>query len=237
VNRVNETASFILFALIATLIVFVLILWNHSIKTSEKIARVFYLLSLFLSFAVLIHIILSASGVRPTNEAYRLWRQALSHAGWLIIGTGISSAALSLLNAFRRFRSRMTTESVRSFIGSPYLLKGLCLSVSLSFFGIEIGKSAHDSEMRLFFLGSGYTVWFMYFIMALETLGGIGLFVSKTIVLSALGLAITMFGAIYTHYHNNDPFADSLDALRLLILLVCVIIVKVLSTGQKMKAL
>jgi uncharacterized membrane protein YphA (DoxX/SURF4 family) len=87
--------------------------------------------------------------------------------------------------------------------------------------------------MRLFFLGSGYTVWFMYFIMALETLGAIGLFVSRIIVPSALGLAIIMFGAIYTHYHNNDPFSDSLDALRLLILLVCVIIVKVFGTRSK----
>jgi len=229
----NETASFILFALIATLIVLVFIFWNHSVKTSKKTARVFYLLSLILSFGALIHIISSVFGLRPANEAYRLWRQALFHADRLIIGTGISSAVLSLLNASRYFRSRTATESVQSFISSPYLLKGLCLSVSISFFGIEIGKSAHDSEMRLFFLGSGYTVWFMYFIMALETLGAIGLFVSRIIVPSALGLAIIMFGAIYTHYRNNDPFSDSLDALRLLILLLCVIIVKVLGTGPK----
>jgi uncharacterized membrane protein YphA (DoxX/SURF4 family) len=227
----NQTANFIFFTLTATLIVFIFILWNHSIKTAEKTARVFYFLSLFLSFTALIHVILSASGVRPVNEVYGLWRQAVFHAGWLIIGTGISSTVLSLLNTFRDFSSRMTTKSVRSFISSPYVLKGLCLSVSLSFFGIEIGKSAHDSEMRQFFLGSGYKVWFMYLIMALETLGAIGLFVSRTIVPAALGLAIIMFGAIYTHYRNNDPFSDSLDALRLLILLVCVIIVKVRSAS------
>jgi uncharacterized membrane protein YphA (DoxX/SURF4 family) len=226
----NETASFILFALIATLIVLVFIFRNHSVNTSKKTARVFYFLSLFLSFVALIHIILSVFGFRPANEAYRLWRLVLFHADRLIIGTGVSSAVLSLLNASRHFTA---PESVQSFINSPYLLKGLCLSVSISFFGIEIGKSAHDSEMRLFFLGSGYAVWFMYFIMGLEILGAIGLFVSRIIVPSALGLAIIMFGAIYTHYRNNDPFSDSLDALRLLILLVCVIIVKLLGKGPK----
>lgn len=224
----NATTSFILFTLIATLIVLVLILWNHSIGASEKMAHVFYILCLFLGVTALAHVILNISGATPVNQAYSLFRRVLFNAGWFIIGTGVSSAVLSLLNALWPFRPQLTSEAVQSFIHSQRLLKGLCLSVSLSFFSIEIGKSGHDMEMRQFFLGSGYTVWFMYLIMALEILGAIGLFISTAIVPSALGLVILMFGAIYTHYRNNDPFSDSLDALRMLILLICVIILKLL---------
>jgi uncharacterized membrane protein YphA (DoxX/SURF4 family) len=222
---VNETTSFILFTLIATLIVFVLILWNYSIGAAEKMARVFYILCLFLSVTALIHVILSISGATPVNQAYSLFRRVHFNAGWFILGTGVSSVVLSILNVLWPFRPQVTSE-VRSFIRSPRLLKGLCLSISLSFFSIEIGKSGHDMEMRQFFLGSGYTLWFMYLIMALEILGAIGLFISRAIVPSALGLVVLMSGAIYTHYRNNDPFSDSLDALRLLILLTCVIILK-----------
>jgi uncharacterized membrane protein YphA (DoxX/SURF4 family) len=223
---VTGTASFILFTLIATLIVFVLILWNHSIGAAEKMARAFYILCLFLGVTALIHVILSISGATPVNRAYSLFRRVHFNAGWFIIGTGVSSVVLSVLNVLWPFRPQVTSEAVRSFIYSQRLLKGLCLSVSLSFFSIEIGKSGHDMEMRQFFLESGYTVWFMYLIMALEILGAIGLFISRAIVPSALGLMILMSGAIYTHYRNNDPFSDSLDAFRLLILLTCVIILK-----------
>jgi uncharacterized membrane protein YphA (DoxX/SURF4 family) len=223
---VSETTSFIIFTLIATLIVFVLILLNNSIGTAEKMTRVFYILCLFLSVTALIHVILSISGATPVNQAYSLFRRVHFNAGWLIIGTGVSSAALSLLNSLWPFRPQVTSEAARSFIRSQRLLKGLCLSISLFFFSIEIGKSAHDLEMRQFFLESGYTVWFMYLIMALEILGAIGLFITTAIVPSALGLVVLMSGAIYTHYRNNDPFSDSLDALRMLILLTCVVILK-----------
>ncbi len=225
----NETSSFTLSTLIATLIVFVLILWNQSIEISEKTARGFYLLCIFLSFMALTQVILSISGIRPTNQAYNVFRRALFYAGWPIIGTGVSSAILSLLNILWPFKRWKNSEAIRSFIRSQYLLKGVCFSISVSFFGIEIGKSAHDSEMRQFFSESGYAIWFMYIIMALEILGAIGLFISEVIIPSAFGLAIIMFGAIYTHYHNGDPFSDSLDALRLLVLLICVIMIKLFS--------
>lgn len=35
-----------------------------------------------------------------------------------------------------------------------------------------------------------------------------------------------MLGAIRTHVHNGDPFADSLEALHLLILLVSIIVIR-----------
>jgi hypothetical protein len=33
-----------------------------------------------------------------------------------------------------------------------------------------------------------------------------------------------MAGAIGTHWHNGDPFEDSLDAFHLLVLLVCILL-------------
>ena len=47
-------------------------------------------------------------------------------------------------------------------------------------------------------------------------------------ILSVVALSFDMFGAIYTHYHNyfsrgfSGPFASSLDALRMLLLMAYV---------------
>jgi uncharacterized membrane protein YphA (DoxX/SURF4 family) len=218
----SQTISFTLFTITATLIIFTLFICNRSVNTAKKMARGFYLLSLFLSLAALITTILSVSGLLPVNDTYRLISRGLIYRWWVVIGTGISAALLVLLSAFGYLRSRVTSEAIQSFTSSPYLLKGLCLSVSVSFLATEIGKLTHDAEMRQFFLESGYGAWFLYFIIAAEILGAIGLFVSKLIVPAASGLTIIMLGAIYTHYDNGDPFSDSLEALHLLILLVCI---------------
>jgi uncharacterized membrane protein YphA (DoxX/SURF4 family) len=59
-----------------------------------------------------------------------------------------------------------------------------------------------------------------------ETLGSIGLLIPRTLLPAAIGLSILMLGAIRTHVHNGDPFADSLEALHLLILLVSIIVIR-----------
>ncbi len=82
--------------------------------------------------------------------------------------------------------------------------------------------------MRQFFLQSGYTVGFMYFIMAAETLGAIGLLLRRTVLPAAVGLMAIMAGAIRTHAHNGDPFSDSLEAVHLLILLACIVTIRLL---------
>jgi uncharacterized membrane protein YphA (DoxX/SURF4 family) len=227
-NWVSQTTNFILFTLIATLIIFTLVISNRSVNTAKKMARGFYLLCLFLSMAALITTVLSVSGLLPVNDTYRLLFRGLIYRGWVVIGTGISAALLLLLNAFGYLRSRAMGEGLQSFTSSPYVLKGLCLSVSVSFLATEIGKLTHGAEMQQFFLESGYAAWFLYFIIAAEILGAIGLFISKMIVAAASGLAIIMFGAIYTHYRNGDPFSDSLEALHLLILLFCITTISLL---------
>lgn len=46
--------------------------------------------------------------------------------------------------------------------------------------------------------------WFMYVTGALEVAGGIGLLVKQVRLWAALGLAVTMVGAIITHLLNNE---------------------------------
>src|SRR5262249_17443787 len=99
----------------------------------------------------------------------------------------------------------------------------MCISIAISYICTEIGKLTHDAEMRQFFLQSGYKVWFLYFVITCETLGSIGLLIARTRLLAAAGLSVLMLGAIGTHAHNGDPFSDSLEAVHLLMLLVCAV--------------
>ena len=78
-------------------------------------------------------------------------------------------------------------------------------------------------------LRNGYPVWFLfllflYFTMIAEAAAAVGLLMPRVTRLAALVLAIIMAGAIGTHLHNGDPFSDSLEALHLLILLVCILL-------------
>jgi uncharacterized membrane protein YphA (DoxX/SURF4 family) len=131
--------------------------------------------------------------------------QLLLYRGWVVIGVAVSAALLLLLDACTLLRLR---EAVRCLLASPYLLKGICVSVSLSFLATEAGKLAHRAEMLQFFEQSGYPAWFLYFIIAAKTAGAIALLIPQTLLPATFGLAIIMLGAIRTHFHNHDPFSD-----------------------------
>jgi len=191
-------------------------------------ARTFYLVCAVLSFAALLCILLGLLGILPKSGSYVRLFQILIYRGWLVIGTGIASVLLILVGTRSRTKVTSGNDAIRSFVTSPYLLRGICLSVALSFICTEIGKLAHDADMRQFFLQSGLPVWFLYFIIFAETVGAIGLLVQRTVVPAALGLALIMAGAIGTHLHNRDPFSDSLEALHLLVLLICIVLIRLL---------
>jgi hypothetical protein len=111
---------------------------------------------------------------------------------------------------------------VRAFVASPDVLRGLRVSLALSFLITEVAKLAHDAEMRQFFVESGYPVWFLYATITAETLGSIAVLASRRLVAPATaGLAAIMIGAIYTHRHNGDPFEQSLEATHLLAVAAC----------------
>ena len=64
----------------------------------------------------------------------------------------------------------------------------------------------------------------MYAVMAFETMGAIALLVPRLRTAAAMVLALIMLGAIATHARNGDPFADSLDALRMLLVAACILL-------------
>jgi len=128
----------------------------------------------------------------------------------------VGAAVVATIDALRH-RSQGTRSAARL---------GLAMSiyVALNFFGFEIGKALHDAEMRQFFQASGYPVWSMYVVMAVETFSAIALLVPRLRVAAAGVLVLMMLGAIATHARNGDPFADSLDALRMLLVAACLLL-------------
>jgi len=61
--------------------------------------------------------------------------------------------------------------------------------------------------------------------MLAPSLGALALLVPTFRIPAAAGLCVLMVGAIQTHHRNGDPVTDSLEAIHLLILLVCIILV------------
>jgi len=76
-----------------------------------------------------------------------------------------------------------------------------------------------------FFQASGYSEAFYIFVCAFECVAALGLLLRSTAFFTSLILLMEMCGAVYTHFHNYfakglaDPFGNSLDAFRMLILL------------------
>jgi len=226
----GETSAFVLLTLAATMLASVCVISNASISCAQGMARGFYILCVVLSLATLIYIILGDSGVVRESDRFFLWLRPLLFRGWIVIGVGISSAFLVLLNFVASLKGLVGRPAVRAFISAPAVLSGLCFSVSLSFLCTEVGKLVHLADMRQFFALSGYAAWFLYFIMVAETLGAFGLLMSRTMIPAAIGLMAIMVGAIRTHARNGDPFSDSLEALHLLLLLACILVVRLLRT-------
>ena len=229
----GDTPAFLLLTLFATGLVCALLLWNQSVRNSEHFAQAFYVFCLVSSGIALFLVSLRALGLLNGAAWYAPVLRILIYRGWIVIGTAVSAAIFVVLSANLNRNSRANGEAIRAFITSPNLLKGLCLSVAVSFICTEIGKLTHDADMRQFFLQSGYPVWFLYFVIVCETLGSIGLLIPQTLLPAAAGLIILMTGAIRTHAHNGDPFSDSLEALHLLILLVCIIVIRFRSFSER----
>ena len=130
----------------------------------------------------------------------------------------ICGGALWLM--LRRHVSSMASSAESQHPG--LVAEALSLHIASWFIAFDIGKIAHDAEMRQFFAASHLPLWSMYLVLAVEITGSIGLCVSKSRIASALVLSLIMIGAIGTHVRNGDPLSDSMDAVRILLLLLCV---------------
>ena len=202
------------------------IIANPSDRVSRTSTRAFYWLSVALSATGFLWITLDVLRLLPPYTTSSWWFRFVIYRAWLVIGTAVSCAGRLILNSYLSPGFIAANSATRTFLTSPYVVKGISLSVSISFLCTEIGKLGHDAEMRQFFLQSGYPVWFLYLTMLAETLGAVGLLVSRLAVLAALGLSGIMIGAIGTHLHNRDAFSDSLEAVHLLVLLGCILVIR-----------
>ena len=76
---------------------------------------------------------------------------------------------------------------------------------------------------------SGFSDMFIYVIIVIEAVAGVGMCFKKTSTYSALALIMVMTGAVSTHYYNYfskgipDPFENSFMAIALIPLLLLMI--------------
>jgi len=101
-DGMNDTSSFFLLTLTTTIAVSVFVVLNRSVVDSGRMARVFCILCLVLGLAAFITTIFAASGLLSVKGAFGLLFRLLIVRGWIVIGTGVSSALLMPSNAFVR---------------------------------------------------------------------------------------------------------------------------------------
>jgi len=190
-------------------------------RGAERLARLFYEFSALTGAAQLGAVAFSAAGMLSLSGTTGTVFRALVFRFGIVAPVAVGSV-IALVAALRR--------PVRgaAFAASPYVLRGLCVTVSLAFLATEIGKLAHLDEMRTFFTSSGYAVWFLYVVIVFETVCAIGLLVPTVRLVAACGLAVDMVGAIATHARNGDPFSDSYEAVHLVVILLCIVALGVL---------
>jgi putative oxidoreductase len=185
----------------------------------ERFARGFYEFCVAAGAVVLAATLLSVAGLVALRGASAWLFRALVFRFGIVAAVALFAAAALARAAVT---SRRGIAGIR-FASSHWVIRGLCVSVALAFLATEIGKLAHLSEMRSFFTASGYGAWFLYAVIAAETLGSVGLLVPSVRLVAASGLALVMIGAIVTHRRNGDPFGDSLEAVHLLLVLACIV--------------
>jgi len=208
---VPETARFFLLLAVSTAAAAGAVLALRSPRAADLAARFFLWLCAIPASAVLVERILDAAGALRTGAAVET---AYAIARWIVLGVAAASALIA--RAARR-------ESAAAFVRSPLVLRGLCVFTALGYLAIETGKLAHDAEMRTFFTASGYPIAMMYAVMGAEILGAIGLLVPRARAMAAAALSLLMLSAIGMHARNGDPFSDSLDAARFLVLLAAIL--------------
>ena len=104
-----------------------------------------------------------------------------------------------------------------------FLMKNKALLVitivlALQFLAAGLGKLVGVEPMQEAFARFGFPIAFMYFIGICEVAGAIGLFIRKTAMLAAIGLAIIMVGAVGCHLMFDPPPPQVIHPLVVLVL-------------------
>lgn len=200
-------------AVLAAIVALVLLAALGTRMRARELGRGFLLVCALLALGNLLGVAVVSLAGNAAADVVRPILYGLRMADWPLTGVAVLLACA----AWVRKPAAGRPTALAAFASRPETVAGLAVYVSLGFFAFEIGKLAHDAEMREFFVGSGYPVGFMYAVMAAEIVGAIGLMFERTRRFAALWLAAIMVGAIGTHTRNGDPFSDSLDAARMLL--------------------
>lgn len=154
----------------------------------------------------------------------------------LDLGRIFSHLLLGYLLAYIFFDLKNTQDGLQ--VQKIIFLTLLAVSIGTgnSFLVVTAHKFTGFPQVKTFFLASGYPVWFLYLIIAAETLGAIGILLHsklKTGPLASVGLIVIMLGAVYTLLHNHSPFSDTFAALSQLIVLVLLLVLYSLEKKAK----
>lgn len=159
----------------------------------------------------LLLVVVRAHGPEPLQQTARFALEAADVITGLVLGVMLVPCMAWILDLIDSKTARVVAIAAS-------------LYVATSFLGFEVGKAAHDAEMRQFFASSGLPIWFMYAVMAVESAAAIGLLMARTRAPSAATLLVIMLGAVGTHLRNGDAIQDSHDALRMLVLLATILL-------------
>jgi hypothetical protein len=185
-------------------------------KRSASVMRALLFLGL-LSMATAIALTVAHRHESPWESLSFLYDH---HLGFFVDGAVLTGLIVSLLRKPALFNAKTletiwlddrTLTATRLWVGVFYVACGI--------------NKFWTHETLDFFHSSGYSTPFFFFIATWELAWGLALLSRRTAILATGALSIDMFGAIFTHYHNYftkglpGPFENSLDALRMLVLL------------------
>jgi hypothetical protein len=145
-------------------------------------------------------------------------------AGFFIDGVILATVVASRKAVAAVFKGQ---DELGSVVFSPRMLIAGRYFTASYFLMVGLFKWITFAEYP-FFQASGYSKAFYVFICAFECACAAGLLLKITVLPAVLTLTIEMAGAVYTHFHNYfakgvpDPFLNSLDAFRMLVLLAYV---------------
>jgi len=127
-------------------------------------------------------------------------------------------AGVVLLGGFYGLAAVEAVRGGTGFTDAPDTRSALRLSVALGFALTTIGKTVSLDFMLDFFAQSHYSKGFLFVIMSVEVVGGVVILLPwrGAVIAATAALGVVMFGAIYTHLHNGEPFDYSRDAVVML---------------------
>jgi uncharacterized membrane protein YphA (DoxX/SURF4 family) len=133
-------------------------------------------------------------------------------------GKSLSYLIIGYLTFGILYASRLNNISTAYQLNKTVIYTLLAISIinGLGFITETGYKIKNFDDLVSQFAHYGYAIWFLYFIIVAETLGGLGIllhFKLKTGFPAAIGLMLIMLGVVYTNWHTDAPFAYSYPAV------------------------